>query len=121
MQAIESLVRGQGRYTVISRAFDVKIDGFEAFQGDALAALFSAVQGLASPITWKVEPFKTFEGALTESKPHDDFIVGWNLESIESTHVAEFKPWKYSLMHLKVYPMLISIPCVRSIHGSHVN
>ena len=92
MQAIESLVRGQGRYTVISRAFDVKIDGFEAFQGDALAALFSAVQGLASPIAWKVEPFKTFEGALTESKPHDDFIVGWNLESIESTHVAEFKP-----------------------------
>lgn len=92
MALIDTLVNDQERYTLVSRGFDVKVDGFEAFQGDALAALFSAVRGLAGPITWKLEPFKTFEGSLSESKSHDDFLVSWNLESIESVHVSEFKP-----------------------------
>lgn len=92
MRLIDSLVKNQDRYTLVSKSFDVKVDGFEAFQGDALSDLFRAVRSLVGQITWKLEPFRTFEGSLSESKPHDDFSVSWNLESIESVHVSEFKP-----------------------------
>ena len=92
MRSLEALVNEQERYSLVSKAFDVQIAGFEAFQGDALAALFTAVRGLTGPITWKIEPFRIFEGSLSESKSHDDFHVSWNNESIESVHVAEFKP-----------------------------
>jgi nuclear cap-binding protein subunit 1 len=93
LDRIEALVNESERFTNISKSFDVKIEGFEAFNGDALKALLEAVKNLNGPAkNLRTEPYKTFEGSLMESKAHEDFSVAWTVEIVESVHVSEFKP-----------------------------
>ena len=91
---IEALVNEPERYTKVSKSFDVRVEGFEALNGDALKALLEAVKSLKGPAgkNLRTEPYKTFEGSLIESKAHEDFSVAWSSEIIESVHVSEFKP-----------------------------
>lgn len=93
IERIEAVVNESERFTRVSKSFDVKVEGFEAFEGDSLKALLAAVKSLNGPaMNLRTEPYKTFEGALMESKPHEDFTVAWSHEIIESVHVSEFKP-----------------------------
>ena len=94
MRLIEVLVGDSERFTQVSKSFDVKVSGLEGFEGDAFKALFESVKGLKGPFRGglRKEPYKTFEGALSSSKPHEGFSITWTKEIIESVHVSEFKP-----------------------------
>lgn len=90
---IEVLINETERFTKISKSFDVNVEGFEAYDGDALKALLEAVKSLnGSANNLRTEPYKTFEGALMESKAHEDFTLALTSEIVESVQVSEFKP-----------------------------
>lgn len=92
MAHLEAFTANTERFTFISKSFDVKIEGFEAFDGNVLKALCEAVKGSVTVSALRTEPYKTFAGSLSDSKAHDDFKVTWSAETLESVQIAEFKP-----------------------------
>lgn len=102
MNNLEKLMtEPERRYTQISKSFDVKVTGFEAFEGDSLKFLFETIRNdpnnfyLNGTFSGKrVSAFKAFEGALINSQSHGDFSIAWSEECLRSgvQQISEFKP-----------------------------
>jgi hypothetical protein len=95
MALLDGLVNAEDRYSLIFKGVDVKVSGFEAFEGDSLKALYGSIRSNSGVVVveGRLEPYKTFEGALSSSLGHSDFVIEWSVECLETLPtIAEFKP-----------------------------
>lgn len=90
MNLVGAVAENKSRYSHHVSQFDVKISEFE-FQNDSLMRLYLSVRTL-STFEGRTEPYKTFEGVLSESRTVDSFSFALTRDSVNSISVQSFSP-----------------------------